>query len=82
MNTKIVSAILVASFLLGAPVMSFAANPGQCRDAKGKFIKCPPPPLKTVQCRDAKGKFTKCPTAEAPARPKQCRGSNGKFAKC
>jgi hypothetical protein len=34
----------------------------KCRDAKGKFTKCPTTgaaPKK--QCRDAKGKFTKCP---------------------
>ena len=29
-----------------------------CKDAKGKFIKCPP--AKAVPCKDAKGKFVKC----------------------
>lgn len=28
-----------------------------CRDAQGKFTKCPDKPTK---CRDAKGRFTKC----------------------
>jgi len=32
-----------------------------CKDAKGKFIKCPPPAAAAKQvCKDAKGKFTKC----------------------
>ena len=34
----------------------------RCKDAKGKFMKCPAPaaPAKPKQCRDAKGKFIKC----------------------
>jgi hypothetical protein len=36
-----------------------AATP--CKDAKGKFIKCPPAaPPKPVRCKDAKGKFAAC----------------------
>ena len=90
MTMKIVSALLAASFLLGAPAVSLAANATQCKDLKThKFIKCPPtataaatPAASTAktQCRDAKGKFTKCPTT--PAKPKQCRDAKGKFVKC
>jgi hypothetical protein len=37
-----------------------------CRDAKGKFIKCPPKaPVKATRCKDAKGKFAKCGTKGA-----------------
>ena len=45
---------------------ALAAAP--CKDAKGKFMKCPPAaPVKAVRCKDAKGKFAKC---DAPgARP-------------
>ena len=34
----------------------------QCRDAKGKFIKCPTTVMAPApkRCRDAKGKFIKC----------------------
>ena len=35
----------------------------KCRDAKGKFIKCPPPAAAkpaAARCKDAKGKFAKC----------------------
>ncbi len=50
-----------AASLLTVP--SFAAP---CRDAKGKFIKCPPPaPAKAARCKDAKGKFAKCGTPGA-----------------
>lgn len=54
---------LSAVALIACSVPSIAAAP--CRDAKGKFIKCPPKPAKPVQCRDAKGKFTKCGTKGA-----------------
>jgi hypothetical protein len=38
----------------------------QCRDAKGKFIKCPPAAAAPKQqCKDAKGKFAKCGTPGA-----------------
>lgn len=70
---------LSALSLLASSVPSFAAAP--CRDAKGKFIKCPAPAGKPKVCRDSKGKFTKC-TAAAPAKPKLCRDAKGHFAKC
>lgn len=49
------------------------AKAPQCKDASGKFIKCPAAaaattpaaPPKVVRCKDAKGKFIKCPTAGA-----------------
>lgn len=50
---------LAAMALVATPVT--AASP--CRDAHGKFVKCPPKPAakaKPKQCRDAKGKFIKC----------------------
>lgn len=56
---------LAAAALVSTPVL--AAPP--CKDAKGKFVKCPPSaPVvkgKDGKCRVAsgpnKGKFTKCP---------------------
>ncbi len=39
-----------------------------CRDAKGKFTKCPPAaaaPAAKQTCKDAKGKFAKCGTPGA-----------------
>lgn len=54
---------LVAMSLVATPVTAATAP---CRDAHGKFIKCPPKVAakakpKAKQCRDAKGKFIKCP---------------------
>ena len=46
---------------LSAPVLA-----APCKDAKGKFIKCPvAAPAKGVRCKDAKGKFAKCSAAGA-----------------
>jgi hypothetical protein len=41
-----------------------------CKDASGKFAKCPVPAAaaKPVHCKDASGKFTKC-AASAAAKP-------------
>ncbi len=53
---KFLAAIAVAG-LMSAPVMA-----APCKDAKGKFTKCPDAPAKKKgPCKDAKGKFTKCP---------------------
>jgi hypothetical protein len=60
MRSILISAAIMLS-LAGAPAVDAAAP---CKDAKGKFIKCPPPaPAKAAPCKDAKGKFTKCPAA-------------------
>ena len=62
--------IALSAFGLIAGSMPAIAAP--CRDAKGKFIKCPTKaapakattakaaPAKAARCRDAKGKFVKC----------------------
>lgn len=54
-------AIAVATTLAfsAAPMVAQAAP---CKDAKGKFVKCPPAkPAPKKPCKDAKGKFIKCP---------------------
>ena len=43
--------------------VAFAAP---CKDAKGKFTKCPAPVARQV-CKDAKGKFAKCSAPGAMA---------------
>lgn len=55
---KIVTTLLAATLALGLATAPAAAAP--CKDAKGKFIKCPQPPAKKGPCKDAKGKFIKC----------------------
>ena len=58
-----------ASFALAFAValggLSAPAIAAPCKDAKGKFMKCPPAPAKAVRCKDAKGKFAKCGTTGA-----------------
>ncbi|USI72217.1 hypothetical protein [Sphingomonas morindae] len=51
--------------VLLAATLSFTALSGAqaapCRDAKGKFTKCPPAAAApAARCRDAKGRFAKC----------------------
>jgi len=63
---KTIALAATLALTLSAASASFAAAP--CRDAKGKFIKCPPAaaaPAKPTKCKDAKGKFAKCGTPGA-----------------
>jgi hypothetical protein len=53
----------VAMAALSVPASVGAAPP--CKDAKGRFIKCPPAPAKKQVCKDARGKFAKCGTPGA-----------------
>lgn len=48
--------------LVAGSAPAFAAP---CKDAKGKFTKCPPKVQKPVRCRGANGKFAKCSTPGA-----------------
>ncbi len=54
----------VLGFLFAVTLCSGIASAKTCRDAKGKFIKCPTAVVTPApkRCRDAKGKFTKCKT--------------------
>ena len=53
---------LVVALTLAVPAI--AAAP--CKDAKGKFMKCPPPAAAAAaRCRTAKGAFAKCGTPGA-----------------
>jgi hypothetical protein len=57
---KFVYALTALSLLAGSAAPAVAAS---CKDAKGKFIKCPAKPVKVAKpkkCHDAKGHFTKC----------------------
>ncbi|MCI3133134.1 hypothetical protein [Phenylobacterium aquaticum] len=71
------SIALFATFAFMVSLASAADAATQCRDAKGKFIKCPASAASTApstKCRDIKTKkFAKCgaPGTEAvPAKPK------------
>jgi len=53
--------LLVALSVLGLLASTApAAAATQCRDAKGKFVKCSSKPAAPKKCRDAKGHYAKC----------------------
>jgi hypothetical protein len=52
-----VSALIAVALAFGAS-SAFAAAP--CKDAKGRFTKCPAPAVASARCKDAHGKFAKC----------------------
>ena len=63
MLRSIIGRLAIAAVTIGIAT-SVSAAP--CKDAKGKFTKCPPAATKTVKrCRNAKGHFVKCGTPGA-----------------
>ncbi len=61
MIRKLMTAAALASLTVAAPTLA-----AHCKDAKGRFTKCPPAkPAAAVRCKDAKGKFAKCGTPGA-----------------
>jgi hypothetical protein len=63
---------MIRTLMTAAAILSLAASPAlaaPCKDAKGKFTKCPPAAAaaapKGTRCKDAKGKFAKCGTPGA-----------------
>ncbi len=57
MRRAIITAAVLA-FSLSASAAPVLAAP--CKDARGRFIRCPPPRPMMVRCKDARGKFAKC----------------------
>jgi len=55
---------MIRTLMTAAALLSLAAAPAlaaPCKDAKGKFTKCPPAAAPAAtRCKDAKGKFAKC----------------------
>jgi hypothetical protein len=57
---------LVAAFAVAIAGLSAPAFAAPCKDAKGKFIKCPAAATApATRCKNANGKFAKCGTAGA-----------------
>lgn len=52
---RIIPAFVALALLGTGPALA-----APCKDAKGKFVKCPPVAAKAVRCKDASGKFAKC----------------------
>ncbi len=64
MIRKLMTAVALVS-LAGAPALA-----APCKDAKGRFTKCPPAaPAPKQVCKNAKGKFAKCGTPGATPVP-------------
>lgn len=90
---KLTSALLALTLLAGSTAPAFAAP---CKDAKGKFIKCPPkaaaapaakpaatPAAKPMAMAAAKPAAKTAPmTAAKPAKKAPCRDAKGRFTKC
>jgi hypothetical protein len=58
--------LLIAFVALSVAATPAFAAPTRCKDAKGRFMKCPAP-AKSVRCKTANGKFAKCGTPGAKA---------------
>ena len=61
MRRALVTAAVFAFSLSALGAAPALAAP--CKDAHGKFMKCPPmrpEPVKIVRCKDVHGKFMKC----------------------
>jgi hypothetical protein len=56
---------IIALSAFGLIAGSAPATGSPCRDAKGKFVKCPPKKTAPVKCRNAKGQYAKCGTPGA-----------------
>lgn len=79
--------VMAAAFAIAVVPASLEAAP--CKDAKGKFIKCPPAPAapaKPVAKRAAKPRAKVAAVhakTTAPMKKKgPCRDAKGRFAKC
>jgi hypothetical protein len=56
---------IIALSAVGIIAGSTPSGAAPCRDAKGKFVKCPDKKASPTRCKDAKGKFAKCGTKGA-----------------
>ena len=54
---RLIIALSACAFALSAAPSIASAAAVQCRDARGKFTRCP---AKTERCRDTRGKFIAC----------------------
>lgn len=80
------AAFALAASASAAPKAATTAKPVvtkavQCKDAKGKFIKCPAPVAKAV-AKSPVAVAEKKTTGAKAAPAKRCRDAKGRFAKC
>jgi hypothetical protein len=76
---RTLSFALLSLALVASP--AFAAAP--CKDAKGKFIKCPPAATAPAAKPVVAAKSTASAKTTVAAKPvARCRNAKGQFAKC
>ena len=60
--------MIARTLVIAAGLALLAATPAtaavRCKDAKGRFVKCPPAKAQAARCR-LNGKFVKCGTSGA-----------------
>lgn len=71
---------LISAFAMVA--LPAAASAAACKDAKGKFIKCPPAAGAVVKPATAKTTTKKVAVKSTSKRTGKCRDAKGRFAKC
>ena len=72
---------LAAALAVAAVPMSADAAP--CKDAKGKFIKCPPAPVaKPAVAKVETKKVTATKVTKTTVKKAPCRDAKGRFTKC
>lgn len=57
--------LIALPLVLALAGLSVPATAAPCKDAKGRFTKCPEKKAAPARCKDAKGKFAKCGTPGA-----------------
>jgi hypothetical protein len=67
--------------ILAGLALPFSANATTCKDAKGKFIKCPPAAAAPAP-KSAKAKAVTKVATKGKSKTARCRNAKGKFAKC
>lgn len=78
---------LAIAFAAAAFAVPATADAAPCKDAKGKFIKCPPAPAAAQATAASRPAATHAarPAAARPATPAtthRCRDAKGRFARC
>ncbi|MDE2563685.1 MAG: hypothetical protein KGL48_15700 [Sphingomonadales bacterium] len=78
MTTKVIFAVLASAAL----ALPGAASAAACKDAKGKFIKCPPAAAASPAPARSSAKNARPAKVAKSSSHKICRDKKGHFSKC
>ena len=71
--------LIAAAAAFSLAIIPMSAEAAPCKDAKGKFVKCPPAPA----AKPAPAKVaTKKVTTKTTVKKAPCRDAKGRFTKC